>query len=208
MRPRIREAILVEGRYDRNTLSQVVEASILESGGFEILRDREKLQFLRLVAEKQGLVIFTDSDGAGFLIRNRLKSMLPPERLLQAYIPEVPGKEKRKRQGGRAGLLGVEGMTPAVLLEALRRSGAHFLSEDQPRPYGGITRQDLFALGLTGGQNSAARRDRVKLALSLPRNLGTGAFLEALNLVTDLETLTLLAGEAQKTDTGIRKAGV
>lgn len=192
MKPRIREAILVEGRYDKNALSQVVDAAIFEAGGYGILKDREKLRFLRQVAEKRGLVIFTDSDGAGFVIRNRLKSLLPPERLLHAYIPEIPGKEKRKRRPGKEGLLGVEGMTPELLLEALGRSGAHFLDGSQPPPAGGITRQDLFALGLMGGENSAALRDRVKDSLNLPGHLGTGAFLDALNLITDLASLKTL----------------
>lgn len=189
----IREAILVEGRYDKNTLSQIVSAPIFETGGFGVLNDKEKIQFLRAVAEKRGLIIFTDSDGAGFVIRNRLKSLLPPEKVLHAYIPDVPGKEKRKKERSKEGLLGVEGMTPEIILESLRRCGAHFEDEGgaTPKPQS-ITRQDLFALGLMGGEDSAAKRDRIKEKLSLPKHLGTGAFLDALNLMTDLDELKQL----------------
>lgn len=187
-KPVVQEAILVEGRYDKNTLSQVVDAAIFETGGFGIMKDREKIEFLRTVAEKRGLVIFTDSDGAGFLIRNRLKGILPPEKLLQAYIPEIPGKEKRKQKPGKAGLLGVEGMRPEIILEALRRSGAHISGVEAPRR-DAITRQDLFALGLSGGEGSARLREQVKKALGLPSGLGTNAFLDALNLITTREEL-------------------
>lgn len=195
----IEEAILVEGRYDKNTLSQVVKAPIIEAGGFGILKDREKIAFLRQVAEKRGLVLFTDSDGAGFVIRNRLKSLLPPGKVYHAYIPDIPGKEKRKRKGSKEGLLGVEGMTPEIILEALRRSGAHFLKEEQKDKQPQITRQDLYDLGLMGGTNSSERRELVKRQFQLPSHLGTGAFLDALNLITDRQTLeTLLMGmEAQ-----------
>ena len=194
---RIREAILVEGRYDKNTLSQIVSAPIFETGGFGVLKDRERIAFLRRVAEKRGLVIFTDSDGAGFVIRNRLKSLLPPEKVLHAYIPDIPGKEKRKQKRSCEGLLGVEGMTPEIILEALRRSGAHFLDEDAPEAAqtDPITRQDLYALGLMGGAGSAEKRDRVKRQLGLPGHLGTGAFLDALNLMTDRAGLMALLEE-------------
>ena len=190
---RIREAILVEGRYDKNALRQVVDAPIFETGGFGIFKDHEKIAFLRRVAEKRGLILLTDSDGAGFVIRNRLKSQLPPDRLLQAYIPDISGKERRKHAPSKEGLLGVEGMMPEILMEALRRSGAHFLEEGDPAHGDSpITRQELFALGLMGGENSAARRDYIKRQLELPAHLGTGAFLDALNLITDRETVEQL----------------
>lgn len=193
---RIREAILVEGRYDKNTLSQIVDAPILEAGGFGILKNKELLALLKTAAQQRGLIIFTDSDGAGFLIRNRLKSLLPPEKLLHAYIPDIPGKERRKQKASKEGLLGVEGMTPGVILDALRQCGAHFLDGlQQPQAHGAITRQDLFALGLMGGTGSAAKRDYLKKTLNLPRHLGTSAFLDALNLVTDKETIEELLQE-------------
>ncbi len=193
---RVREAILVEGRYDKNTLSQLVDAPIFETGGFSVLKDREKLQFLRQVAEKRGLILLTDSDGAGFVIRNRLKGLLPPEKLLQAYIPQIPGKEKRKQKPGKEGLLGVEGMTPEVLLSTLRRCGAHILGEDEPAPIGGITRQDLYTWGLMGADGSRERRETLKKAFALPSHLGTSALLDALNLIATREEIQAILDEA------------
>lgn len=193
---RIQEAILVEGRYDKNTLSQIVDAPILEAGGFRILKNEALISLLKTAARQRGLIIFTDSDGAGFLIRNRLKSILPPEKLLHAYIPDIPGKERRKDKPSREGLLGVEGMTPEIILDALRQCGAHFLDEvPAQQGSGSITRQDLFSWGLMGGENSAAKRDHLKKALKLPQHLGTGAFLDALNLVTDKEIIDELLQE-------------
>ena len=195
MKPRIQEAILVEGRYDKNTLSQIVDTVIIQTDGFGILRDREKIAFLRLVAEKRGLIIFTDSDGAGFVIRNRLKGFLPPEKLLHAYIPDIPGKEKRKAKASREGLLGVEGMTPDTILACLRRCGAHFQDEESLPETAAITRQDLYALGLMGGVNSTALREMVKNHYRLPAHLGTSGFLEALNLITTLDELKTVIKE-------------
>ena len=134
-KPRIEEVIVVEGRYDKNILSQVVDATIVETGGFSVFNDREKLELLRKLAQKRGLILLTDSDGAGFVIRNYLKGVLPRERVKQAYIPDVAGKERRKRKAGKEGKLGVEGMTPEVLLQSLRRSGATFAG-DEPPPEG------------------------------------------------------------------------
>lgn len=189
---KIKEAILVEGRYDKNKLSQIVDTAIFETGGFGIMHDREKIAFLRKVAETRGLIILTDSDGAGFVIRNRLKGQLPPDKLLHAYIPQLSGKEKRKQKAGKEGLLGVEGMSNQVILDALRKSGAHFLDEDTAAPRGDITRQDLFLLGLSGTADSSSRREIVKKAFSLPSHLGTKGFLDALNLITTKEELEAL----------------
>ena len=189
---RIREAILVEGRYDKNALSQLVDTAIFETGGFGVMKDREKIQFLRQVAEKRGLIIFTDSDGAGFVIRNRLKSLLPPDKLLHAYIPQIQGKEKRKQKAGKEGLLGVEGMTPELLIQALHRCGAHFLDENIPAPAGGITRQDLFTWGLMGGEGSREKRQQLKKSLGLPSHLGTSGFLDALNLIATSDQVEAL----------------
>lgn len=189
---RIREAILVEGRYDKNALSQLVDTAIFETGGFGVMKDRKKIQFLRQVAEKRGLIIFTDSDGAGFVIRNRLKSLLPPDKLLHAYIPQIQGKEKRKQKAGKEGLLGVEGMSPELLIQALHRCGAHFLDENIPAPAGGITRQDLFAWGLMGGEGSREKRQQLKKSLGLPSHLGTSGFLDALNLIATRDQVEAL----------------
>ena len=185
MKKTIREVIVVEGRYDKNALSQVVDATIITLGGFAVFNDREKLAFLRRLAEQRGLIVLTDSDGAGFVIRNYLKGALPRDRVKQAYIPDIPGKERRKRTPGKEGKLGVEGMKPAVLLEALRRAGATFADEETvgERRKDPITKADLFALGLTGGTDSAAKRRALLKRLDLPEHLTPNGMLEALNLV-------------------------
>ena len=187
---KVKEVIVVEGRYDKNTLSQVVDATVITLGGFSVFNDREKLAFLRRLAEKQGLIVLTDSDGAGFVIRNYLKGALPKELVKQAYIPDIHGKERRKRTPGKEGKLGVEGMKPEVLLTALERAGATFLDETAPKKAGTpITKADLFELGLTGGQDSAARRQALLKKLDLPEHLTANGLLEALNLLYSREEL-------------------
>ena len=194
---RIKEVIVVEGRYDKNALSQVVEATVITLGGFSIFNDKEKLAFLRRLAEKQGLIILTDSDGAGFVIRNYLKGALPKELVKQAYIPDIYGKERRKRIAGKEGKLGVEGMKPDVLLTALERAGATFLDEEAStfQAKEPITKADLFALGLTGGQSSSMRRQALLRKLELPEHLTANGLLEALNLLYSREEFLKLAGE-------------
>ncbi len=182
MKPRIREVIVVEGRYDRNTLSQVVDAAIVTTGGFSVFNDGEKLAFLRRLARERGLILLTDSDGAGFVIRNYLKGSIPAGQVRQAYIPDVAGKERRKDRPGREGKLGVEGMAPEVLLEALRRAGATFEGEDSPMPGPGITKAELLEKGLIGPGSAGKRRALLK-RLELPEHLTPNAMLEALNLL-------------------------
>ena len=196
---RIKEVIVVEGRYDKNTLAQAVDAVIVTLGGFSVFNDREKLAFLRRLAEKQGLIILTDSDGAGFVIRNYLKGALPKDKIRQAYIPDVRGKERRKRRPGREGRLGVEGMRPEVLVEALRRAGATFLDETaEASAKEALTKAYLYELGLTGGQDIAARRKDLLERLDLPEHLTANGLLEALNLLYDREELeTLLRDEEE-----------
>ena len=187
----IQEAIVVEGRYDKNTLSQVVDTVILETAGFGVFKNQELVALLRRLAEERGLIVLTDSDGAGFLIRSRLKSALPKDRVKHAYIPDVYGKERRKRAPGKEGKLGVEGMRPAVLEEALRRAGATFLDgsgEDQP-PRRPITKADLFALGLSGGPGAGEKRKALLKRLSLPEHLSPNAMLEVLNALYSYEEL-------------------
>lgn len=193
---RVREVIVVEGRYDKNTVSQVVDATVITLGGFAVFNDKEKLAFLRRLAEKQGLIILTDSDGAGFLLRNYLKGALPRDKVKQAYIPDVRGKERRKRKGGKEGKLGVEGMSPAVLLEALRRAGATFEGGAPPEARGAaLTKADLFDLGLAGGEGSAERRRLLLRRLDLPEHLTANGMLEALNLLFDRRELEALLAE-------------
>jgi len=179
----IREAIVVEGRYDKNTLSQVVDTLILETAGFGIFKNPEQMALLRRAAEKRGLIVLTDSDGAGFVIRNRIRGAIPQRWVKHAYIPDVYGKEKRKRQGGKEGKLGVEGMPPQVLEEVLRRAGATFLGEDAREEESAppLTKADLFAAGLTGGADSAARRLALLKALELPEHMSANALLAVLN---------------------------
>ena len=186
-KPKIQEVIAVEGRYDKNTLLQVVDASVLELGGFGIFNDREKTALLRRLAETRGIILFTDPDGAGFVIRNRLKGAIPTGRVLHAYVPDVYGKEKRKRKAGKEGKLGVEGMRPEVLLEALRRAGATIEGENAPPPGARITKADLYAAGLTGGPDSRAARQRLLAQLDLPERLSTNALLEVLNALMTRE---------------------
>lgn len=185
---KVREAILVEGRYDKNTLSQIVDAPILESSGFGIFKDKKQMALLRQVARKRGLIVFTDSDGAGFLIRNHVKSAIPAQYLKHAYIPDILGKERRKAAPGKEGKLGVEGMKPEVILEALRRAGATIEGEEC-RSVREITKQDLMDLGLSGGANSSARRLALLKKLDFPEHMSPNAMLQALNLLMELDEL-------------------
>lgn len=185
---KIKEAIVVEGRYDKNTLSQIVDAPIFQTDGFQIMKDKSQLQLLRAVAQKRGLIVFTDSDGAGFVIRNYLKSAIDGSLLKHAYIPDIPGKERRKDAPGKEGLLGVEGMTPEVIMESLRRAGATMdgesLSECQQ-----ITKVDLVELGLSGGPDSKEKRLALQKKLALPAHMSANALLQALNLLYTKEEI-------------------
>ena len=197
---KIREAILVEGRYDKNTLSQIVDAPILETSGFGIFKDKKQMALLRKVAESRGLIVFTDSDGAGFVIRNHIKSAIPGKYLKHAYIPDIMGKERRKSAPGKEGKLGVEGMNRDVILEALRRSGATIEGEDATQTHQ-ITKQDLMTLGFSGGANASQRRLALLKKLDLPEHMSANAMLQALNLLYTLEELTALA-ETLETENG------
>ncbi len=194
---RIKEAIAVEGRYDKNTLSQMVDTVIIETAGFGIFKDGEKLALLRRLALKRGLVILTDGDGAGFVIRNYLKGALPDGDIKHAYIPDVPGKERRKRRPGREGKLGVEGMPPHVLEQALRRAGATFLDETEPQkpPRRPVTKADLYAMGLSGSAGAAERRRALLARLSLPERLSSNALLEVVNALFTYDEFTKAAGK-------------
>lgn len=185
---KLRQAIVVEGKYDQNTLRQIVDTAVFTTNGFADMKDPALLHLLRQAAQTTGLVILTDSDGAGFLIRNTLKSALPETGVLHAYIPDLPGKEKRKAAPGKEGLLGVEGMTPEILLKALRNAGAEFADGSTPPPAREpITKQDLFALGLSGGPESAKKRAALLKALSLPAHMSANALLQALNVLFSRE---------------------
>ena len=188
---KIKEAILVEGRYDKNTLSQIVDAPILETSGFGIFKDKKQMALLRQVAEKRGLIVFTDADGAGFVIRNHVKSAIPGKYLKHAYTPDIFGKERRKAAPGKEGKLGVEGMKREVILEALRKAGATIEGENCPQT-NAITKQDLMDLGLSGGPGSSEKRLALMKKLNLPEHMSANALLQALNLLYSLEELKAL----------------
>ena len=188
-KPRLREVIVVEGRYDRNALNQVVDALIFETGGFGIFHHPEKVEALRMLAEQRGLIILTDSDGAGFVIRNKLKGLLPQDCIRQAYVPAVEGKEKRKAKPSRQGLLGVEGMRPEILLEALRRAGA---TENDSVPW--ATSALFYSLGLTGKAGSADLRKKLAVSLDLPAGISQADLKKAVSaLLTETELRDLLS---------------
>lgn len=178
---KLKQAVVVEGRYDKNTLSQLIDAPIFETNGFGIMKNKAMLDFLRAVAEKRGLIILTDSDGAGFVIRNYLKGALPKEKVLHAYVPDIYGKEHRKDHPGKEGKLGVEGMSPEILLQALKNAGAE--AENTDTPDRRITKTDLFLAGLSGASESAKKRKQLQTELRLPEHLGSNAFLDAVNLM-------------------------
>ena len=180
---KIKQAIVVEGKYDQNTLSQLVDATIFQTRGFGVMHDKALLELLRKAARTTGLIIFTDSDGAGFVIRNFLKGALPKEGVLHAYIPDIPGKEKRKRAPGKEGLLGVEGMTKEILLSALENAGADLGGEAEKRPCDTITKFDLYTVGLSGRPDSAAKRAAFLEKLRFPAHMSANALLGALNLL-------------------------
>ena len=186
---KIKEAIVVEGRYDKNTLSQIVDAPIFETGGFAIFKDKQQMALLRQVAQKRGLIVFTDSDGAGFVIRNHIKSAIDNRYLKHAYIPDLYGKERRKKTPGKEGKLGVEGMTRSILLEVLGRAGATILGEELRQPCHRITKQDLMELGLSGCASAAVKRQRLLEKLDLPEHMSANAMLQALDLLFTFDEL-------------------
>lgn len=183
----VREVIVVEGRYDKNTLSQVVDAVIIETSGFGIFNDAEKRKLLQTMAEARGLIVLTDSDGAGFVIRNYIKGCVDPKLVKHAYIPDVYGKERRKSAPSREGKLGVEGMKPQVLLDALRRAGATFDDEENKKTAPRISKADMYARGLSGREGSAEKRAQLIKQLGLPERLTADGLLDVLNATMSRE---------------------
>ena len=184
----IPQAIVVEGRYDAAKLRQIVNAPVFETSGFGVMNDKKLLSLLRRVAQKRGLIILTDPDGAGFVIRNFLRGALPKDRVLHAYVPDIYGKERRKEKPGKEGKLGVEGMPPEVLLSALRAAGATFEGEGTTVKENPVTHADLLDLGLIGA-GSKAKRAALLRALALPEHLSTAALLDVLCTLTTREEL-------------------
>ncbi len=186
------EVIVVEGRYDKNTLSQVVDAVIIETSGFGIFNDAEKRKLLQTMAEARGLIVLTDSDGAGFVIRNYIKGCVDPKLVKHAYIPDVYGKERRKSAPSREGKLGVEGMKPQVLLDALIRAGATFDDEANKKNAPRISKADMYARGLSGREGSAEKRARLIKQLGLPERLTADGLLDVLNATMSREEFLTL----------------
>ena len=192
---KISEVIIVEGRYDKNVLSQIVDATIITTEGFGIFKDKEKQAMLRSLAKRRGLVVLTDSDGAGFVIRNFLKGCVEPQYIKHAYIPDIPGKEKRKSAPSCEGKLGVEGMTPEIILTALRNAGVK--TDDGRNFEPEITKAYLYSLGLIGGDGSVQKRKALQAALSLPEHLSANALVQILNIVSSREEIEDIISRAQ-----------
>lgn len=185
---RVRQAIVVEGKHDVIRVRSAVEAVVVPTDGFRIFKDKEKMAMLRRLAEVRGLIVLTDSDSAGGVIRNHLLSCIPAQQLKQAYIPPIEGKEKRKATPSKEGLLGVEGMDAATVVAALERCGAVFEDEDTPAHTSlSLTKADWMALGLSGTADSAVRRQRLARALGVPTYLSANRLLELVNTTVTAE---------------------
>ena len=190
---KLKQAVIVEGRYDKIKLKNIIDAPIIETNGFRIFNDKQRQSLIRQIADKRGILIMTDSDGAGFVIRNFLKGTVDKSKIKNCYIPQLSGKEKRKERGSAEGFLGVEGVPDEVIIEAVRKSGAEIIGEEaQERKE--ITKADLYSLGLTGTENSAQKRKQLLDKLNLPGYLSTNAMLTALNCLYSFEELKNIIG--------------
>ena len=191
---KLKEAVIVEGRYDKIKLKNLIDAPIIETNGFRIFNDRERRDMIRQIADKRGILIMTDSDGAGLVIRNFLNGAVDKSKIKHCYIPQLEGKEKRKEQKSKEGFLGVEGVPDDVIIEAIRKSGATVIGEEAAQT-NEITKADLFTLGLTGSSNSAQKRKKLLKKLNMPDYLSTNAMLTALNCLYSLEELKSVLNE-------------
>ncbi len=194
------ETVIVEGKYDKNALSQFLDANIIETSGFGVFKSPETAELIRALAKKTGIIVLTDSDGAGFVIRNFIKGAVHEGKVLHAYIPEIPGKERRKTRPGAEGLLGVEGVDRETVLKALRESGADLgegARAPESRP---VTKAELYELGLSGGKASAEARGRLKKELGLPGKLSSNALLAVLNALYTREEIIAFAEQAVRSD--------
>lgn len=185
---KLKEAVIVEGRYDKIKLKSLVDAPIIETNGFRIFSDKEKQNLIRQIADLRGILVLTDSDGAGFVIRNFLRGVVDKSKIKHCYIPQIEGKEKRKSQKGKEGLLGVEGVSDEVIISAIKASGAEIIGEREEFS-ADIAKSDLFYLGLTGAENADKNRKKLLNYLNLPSYLSTNAILTALNCLYSLEEL-------------------
>lgn len=181
---KIKETLIVEGKYDKNKLKQIFDAQVIQTNGFEIFKNDDNLNFIRELAKNTGIIVLTDSDGAGLVIRNYIKGAINEGRILHAYIPDIHGKEKRKTKPSKENTLGVEGIKDDIIIEAVLNAGATVLGENKEKKEKNgaeVTKMDLFLDGLSGGENSAKRRRKLKKILNLPQNLSQNAMLDAIN---------------------------
>lgn len=189
---KVKEAIIVEGKYDKIKLSGIIDGLIIETSGFSVFNDIEKRNYIKMLAEKKGIIILTDSDGAGFLIRNHIKSFVPKDRIKNVYIPEIHGKEPRKQKPSKEGTLGVEGIPQKVIEEAFAKAG---ITESEGENVNEITKTDLFLLGLSGGDGSRSKRDKLKKVLGLPQKLSANALLDTLRFLMTKEEIEKIITE-------------
>ncbi len=190
---KIKQAVIVEGKYDKIKLSNIIDAPIIQTDGFGIFKDKELQKLIRRLAEKDGILVLTDSDSAGFKIRSFIGSTVDPKYVTNAYIPDIFGKEKRKDEPSKEGKLGVEGVPEQVIIEALENAGV-LCEKTEPvqRP---ITKQDFYELGLTGKKDSSAKRLKLLAFYDLPSRLNTNALIKVLNCITDYESLKSAVNE-------------
>lgn len=185
---RLKEAVIVEGRYDKIKLKSLVDAPVIETNGFRVFSDKEKQNLIRKIADVRGILVLTDSDGAGFVIRNFLRGVVDKSKIKHCYIPQIEGKEKRKAQRGKEGLLGVEGVSDEIIISAIKASGATIIGEEEKKS-ADITKADLFYLGLTGAEYADKNRKKLLSHLNMPSYLSTNAMLTALNCLYSFEEL-------------------
>ena len=183
---KLEQAVIVEGKYDKIKLSSIIDAVIITTNGFNIFKDTEKLELIRYYAEKTGIIIMTDSDSAGFIIRNHIKGAVKKGTIINVYIPDIMGKEKRKLKPSAEGKLGVEGVEKKIILEALEKAGVTASAGEEREK---ITKTDLFTLGLSGGRNSSDLRKKLLEYLKLPSLLSPNSMLEVLNTMMSPEEL-------------------
>lgn len=194
---KINEAIIVEGKYDKIKLSSIVDAVIIVTNGFGIFRDREKLELIRYYAQKTGIIILTDSDSAGRKIRGYIKGAVKKGRIINVYIPDVFGKEKRKEKPSAEGKLGVEGIDVKTLVSAFEKSG---VTASESNRKSDITKLTLYELGLSGGNESKKLRERLQKSLGLPSLMSSGSFVEVLNTMMDSTELAEYIKEIKEKD--------
>lgn len=178
---KLNEAVIVEGRYDKILLRGFIDAPIIETGGFRVFKDKEKQKLIRKLSETRGIIIMTDSDSAGFVIRNFLRGIVPAGKIKHCYIPQIRGKERRKAEVSKEGYLGVEGLDEKTIIEALERSGVNICSKSAETKFEEITKADFYELGLSGKDNSAKLREKLLKKLGMPTYLSANAFLAVLN---------------------------